>query len=58
MIIKATTHSITIKYNRICKIKYYNFSTFVTWSDKKGLIPHLQVLRYNCFKFLSAMAHQ
>jgi len=24
---------------------------YVTWSDKKGLIAHLQVLRYDGFKF-------
>ena len=27
-------------------------SAIVTWSDKKGLITHLKVLRYDDFKFL------
>ena len=37
-------------------LRTYVQLTFVTWSDKKGLITHLQVLRYD--GFLSVVAHQ
>ena len=28
-----------------------NVSAIVTWSDKKGLVTHLKVLRYDDFMF-------